>query len=118
MNDSGKAVRKAWDAWRRDNVGGRLVIVHDELERSLGTVVIRDNASGLSARGHNGLKSCLQHLKGIEGDWIRVGVGIGRPMSRDPEDVAKYVLRKMNAVEQAKVEGAAGEVLERLRSLG
>jgi PTH1 family peptidyl-tRNA hydrolase len=46
-----------------------------------------------------------------------VGVGIGRPVSREPNDVAKYVLKKMTPVERQKVEGAAEDVLNKLMAI-
>lgn len=90
------------------------MVVHDELEKPLGAISIRD-AAGLSARGHNGLKSILQHL-GKEG-FVRVGVGIGRPVSRDRDDVSRYVLKKMSSVEKERIEGAADDLIGRLRAL-
>lgn len=114
MNESGKAVRKAWDVWSRANAGGRLVVVHDELERPLGSV--RVVTGNLSPRGHNGLKSIIQHMGGV--GFVRVGVGIGRPVSRDPNDVASFVLKKMTPAEKMKVEGSVNEVVEVLRRLG
>ncbi|KAI4835230.1 peptidyl-tRNA hydrolase [Aureobasidium sp. EXF-8845] len=115
MNESGKGVNAAYRTWARENnMQGRLVVVHDELEKPLGSVTIRDK-EGLSARGHNGLKSCLASLGGVK--FVRVGVGIGRPVSREPNDVAKYVLKKMTPVERQKVEGAAEDVLNKLMAI-
>ena len=48
---------------------------------------------------------------------VRVGVGIGRPESRDPADVSRFVLRRMSERESRSVEGAAEEVLERLKGM-
>jgi PTH1 family peptidyl-tRNA hydrolase len=42
-------------------------------------------------RGHNGLKSISQELGGTK-DFLRIGIGIGRPEDRDPAVVAHYVL--------------------------
>ncbi|KAI4722104.1 peptidyl-tRNA hydrolase [Aureobasidium sp. EXF-10727] len=115
MNESGKGVSAAYRTWARENnAQGRLVVVHDELEKPLGSVTIRDK-EGLSARGHNGLKSCLASLGGVK--FVRVGVGIGRPVSREPNDVARYVLKKMTPVERQKVEGAAEDVLNKLLAI-
>lgn len=91
----------------------RLVIVHDELELGLGQVKVKMGSA--SAKGHNGLKSINGLLKGSE--YTRIGVGIGRPESRDPDTVANYVLRRMSGVERGKIEGSAGRVLEELRRL-
>ncbi|KAI4728105.1 peptidyl-tRNA hydrolase [Aureobasidium sp. EXF-10728] len=115
MNESGKGVSAAYRTWARENnTQGRLVVVHDELEKPLGSVTIRDK-EGLSARGHNGLKSCLASLGNVK--FVRVGVGIGRPVSREPNDVARYVLKKMTPVERQKVEGAAEDVLNKLLAI-
>lgn len=118
MNVSGVGVKKAYTAWlaevrRRTSPTqeGRLVVVHDELESALGKVTVRE--SGASARGHNGLKSCQQQLGGVK--WWRVGVGIGRPESRDPNVVSRYVLGKMRGEERSGLERAAPGVVDALR---
>lgn len=120
MNVSGVGVKKAYAAWlaelrRRTSPTqeGRLVVVHDELESALGKVSVRE--SGASARGHNGLKSCQQQLGGVK--WWRVGVGIGRPESRDPNVVSRYVLGKMSSQERNGLERGASGVVDALRAI-
>lgn len=120
MNVSGVGVKKAYTVWlaelrRRTDPAqeGRLVVVHDELESALGKVTVRE--SGASARGHNGLKSCQAQLGGVK--WWRVGVGIGRPESRDPNVVSRYVLGKMRGEERSGLERAAPGVVEALRGI-
>ncbi|KAI9850484.1 MAG: aminoacyl-tRNA hydrolase [Thelocarpon superellum] len=148
MNDSGRGVKAAWEHYRRENHASlpfstatrhndelnngedeegeeqiMLVVLHDELEAPLGKIKVRRPASGKkggggggSARGHNGLKSILAGLPDLR--FTRIGVGIGRPTSRDPDDVARYVLRKMTAAEKETLEGpVAGLVLQALRGL-
>lgn len=105
MNISGKAVAGAWKKY-----GGRLVVIHDEMELPLGRVKVSPGHMG--TKGHNGLKSMLTK------DYTRIGVGIGRPSSRDPEIVSAYVLRKMQGHERAKVEGCVDTVLAELRKMG
>lgn len=108
MNISGNSVKRAYNEWLRGirqsagnaTLEGRLVVVHDELESALGKITIRDG--GASAKGHNGIKSCQQTLGGVK--WWRVGVGIGRPESRDPNVVSKYVLGKMTSYQRAQLE--------------
>ena len=116
MNDSGKGVRSAWNNWSRTipDGQGRLVVIYDELERALGSVTVRTK-QGASAKGHNGLKSIMA----VMGDnpFVRIGVGIGRPESRQSDDVARYVLGKMTAIEKAKIEGAIEEVVRKLQEL-
>jgi PTH1 family peptidyl-tRNA hydrolase len=120
MNVSGNSVRKAYNEWLRGvrqmngaAAEGRLVVVHDELESELGKVTVRDGAA--SAKGHNGLKSCQQQLGGVK--WWRVGVGIGRPESRDPNVVSKYVLGKMTGFQRAALEKSALNVFKALESI-
>lgn len=119
MNVSGPALATAWRAFLKDLAGleekakARLVVLHDELEAPLGQIKVK---YGGSVKGHNGLKSCVSNLRGLE--FVRVGVGIGRPASRESGDVAAYVLRKMKPEEMRKIEGGVEEVLEVLDKLG
>ncbi|KAK5166253.1 uncharacterized protein LTR77_008514 [Saxophila tyrrhenica] len=119
MNESGKRVRAAWNTWSRalpsEGGDGRLVVVYDELERPLGSVTVRTNA-GASAKGHNGLKSIMATMAGK--GFVRIGVGIGRPESRESGVVSRYVLRKMTVSEKGQIEGAVEEVVGRLGELG
>lgn len=50
-------------------------------------------------RGHNGLKSISQELGGYK-DFLRIGIGIGRPEDRDPNVVARYVLGNFEREEE------------------
>jgi PTH1 family peptidyl-tRNA hydrolase len=118
MNVSGPVIASAYKAFVRtvpvdDRADARLVVLHDELESPLGKIRVR---VGGSAKGHNGLKSVMQALGGRE--FVRIGVGIGRPESRERGDVAEYVLRKMRREEIEVVRERAREVvrvLDRLR---
>ena len=83
-----------------------LVVVHDELEEELGVVKILP--WDRSPRGHNGVKSVHKSLserfdKEIS-PWARVVVGIGRPISREPEEVASFVLGKLSRHNKAVME--------------
>jgi PTH1 family peptidyl-tRNA hydrolase len=121
MNISGSSVQRAYNEWLRGirqaagsaTLEGRLVVVHDELESALGKVTIRDG--GASAKGHNGIKSCQQSLGGVK--WWRVGVGIGRPESRDPNVVSKYVLGKMTSYQRAQLEKTTIPVYKALEDI-
>jgi len=121
MNVSGTGVKKAYSEWLRgirqasgsNTLEGRLVVVHDELESALGKITIRDGAA--SAKGHNGIKSCQQQLGGIK--WWRVGVGIGRPESRDPNVVSKYVLGKMTSFQRGALEKCTVPVYKALEEI-
>jgi len=117
MNVSGKGVQAAYRTWSKQNpVGeeGRLVIVHDELEKPLGAVTLR-TTRGASARGHNGIKSIMATMGGTP--FARIGIGIGRPISREKDEVSRYVLKKMTPAEKSTIEGCVEEVVEKLKQL-
>jgi len=85
MNNSGKVIPflnkqgiKAED----------ILVVHDELEYPFGKIKIR---FGGSARGHNGLRSIIQHCGK---DFYRLRFGIGRPEKK--EMVGSYVLQNFS----------------------
>lgn len=116
MNMSGKDVRSAWTSWSKNYSDGeaRLVVVHDELEKALGAVSLK-TAQGSSAKGHNGLKSIMSVLG--KTPFVRIGIGIGRPESRTSDDVARYVLKKMTAMEKGRIEDSVDVVIEKLKQL-
>ncbi|PYH94940.1 peptidyl-tRNA hydrolase, partial [Aspergillus ellipticus CBS 707.79] len=103
-----------------------LVILHDELESPLGKVrVKRGGPEKASLRGHRGLISTFESLRGkglyppkggsSDLSVLRIGVGIGRPDTRNRGDVADYVLAEMNPKELAAVRAAAvGPVMDAL----
>ncbi|KAF2012890.1 peptidyl-tRNA hydrolase [Aaosphaeria arxii CBS 175.79] len=115
MNVSGPSVRSAWTTFlaqqKSKGHNARLVILHDELESKLGHVTIRQGVA--SPKGHNGIKSCQASLRDTE--FWRIGVGIGRPESRDPAVVSKYVLGKMTVREEQAMQDASFHVLKALR---
>jgi PTH1 family peptidyl-tRNA hydrolase len=106
MNDSGRAVA----AVLKDAYGtvAELIVVHDELDLSLGTVRVK---LGGGHGGHNGLRSLIEYLGSP--DFIRVRIGIGRPaLNRDPAD---YVLSPFLAEEHPAASGAVARAAEAVR---
>ena len=128
----------------RSGYPATLVILHDELESPLGKIRVKRGGPELaSLRGHRGLISVLESLRGKglypsrpahmqghqqnrksrRGDAakdevlprdlsiLRVGIGIGRPPSREKNAVADYVLTEMNADELGAVQKAAEPVV-------
>jgi PTH1 family peptidyl-tRNA hydrolase len=74
----------------------QILVVHDELEKPFGTLLLR---FGGSARGHNGLRSII----GLVGkDFWRLRFGIGRPERK--EDVSHYVLSDFNKQEAQELQ--------------
>lgn len=89
MNLSGESVRPAQ---KQLNVTPeRVLVVHDELDLSFGTVRLKQGG-GLA--GHNGLKSINAFLKTPE--FPRVRVGIGRPAADDRRPIRDWILRPMD----------------------
>lgn len=119
MNLSGPALLKAWKNFSSIHglASSGLVVLHDELELPLGQLKVKSGNS--SAKGHNGIKSVQASLQGaglldrLGPNFVRVGVGIGRPVSRERDDVSQYVLGGMTSSEKEKIESAV-DVLERL----
>jgi PTH1 family peptidyl-tRNA hydrolase len=81
MNDSGKVIPYLFKKGVNQQ---EIIVVHDEMEKKLGTVSSR---LGGSARGHNGLKSVINFGAG---DCWRIRCGIDRPINK--EDVPDFVL--------------------------
>lgn len=73
MNLSGESVQPAMRFFKVELA--RVLVVHDELDLPFGTVRLK---KGGGAAGHNGLRSIIQHCGGP--DFLRVRVGIGRPL--------------------------------------
>ena len=119
MNVSGKPIAAAYKAFVTDlppneRPSAKLVVLHDEMESPLGKIKMK---VGGSARGHNGIKDIMKALGGA--DFVRIGVGIGRPESRESSDVARFVMQKMTTGEMIRVKDGAEEalvVLEKIRS--
>ncbi|KAK9450837.1 peptidyl-tRNA hydrolase-domain-containing protein [Limtongia smithiae] len=92
MNTSGPAVLNALH-WSQRHFGvGQvtLVVLHDEMSLPVGKISAR---IGGSTRGHNGLKSIVSRIPAK--DFVKLSIGIDRPVSHDPNDVAEYVLSKI-----------------------
>lgn len=107
MNVSGTFVGKAWREMLRqhDPSSLSLVIVHDEMELKFGSV--RLTAWDRSHKGHNGIRSVKKHLsqeKYPDSPFVRMALGIGRPLERDPDTVSKYVLAPVSQEQRLVLE--------------
>lgn len=105
-NDAGRSAGPARGALHVDL--DRIVVVHDEIDLPFGEVRPR---LGGGLAGNNGLKSLKRELGSA--DFHRVRVGVGRPDSTDPEEVAGYVLghfREPDSEVRGLVERAAAAV--------
>ena len=112
MNLSGDSVAEFMRFHRIDPE--ELLVVHDELELSLGTAGLK-RGGGLG--GHNGLRSIRDRLS--TADFLRFRIGIGRP---DHDDVAGYVLSDFGSEERELLETvvipAAASIVERVMADG
>jgi peptidyl-tRNA hydrolase, PTH1 family len=121
MNISGQGTLKAWRAFTAlypasDDAVTALVLLHDELESAPGTVKLRRGES--SPKGHNGIKSVQAALKSAAmlpaiGDrFLKIGLGIGRPLSREKDDVSAWVLGQLTGPEKQKLEAATESLIK------
>ncbi|KAM9446638.1 peptidyl-tRNA hydrolase [Clarias gariepinus] len=91
MNVNGVSVAKA--ASKFSIRAEHIVLVHDELDKPIGKLAIKH---GGSARGHNGVRSCIDSLRNDV--MPRLRIGIGRPPGNTPVD--KHVLGRFSKEEQ------------------
>ncbi|XP_064249373.1 peptidyl-tRNA hydrolase isoform X1 [Passer domesticus] len=95
MNLNGLSVASAAEIY---SLGPQdIYLVHDDLDKALGKVAIK---LGGSARGHNGVQSCISALQSNE--MTRLRIGIGRP--EGDVTVPDYVLSLFSAGEREKLE--------------
>jgi PTH1 family peptidyl-tRNA hydrolase len=85
MNEAGRAVGPARGELRVEL--DRILVLHDEIDLPFGEIRTR---LGGGLAGHNGLKSLKASLGSP--DFHRVRIGVGRPLTSDPDRVAAYVL--------------------------
>jgi len=114
MNVSGPAISKAWKEYKSiasvaDLAYTHLIILHDELEKPLGKIKFKKDGS---AAGHRGLLSIKESLPNQS--IFKIGVGIGRPDSRDKEDVSDYVLGKLTRREKDVLEDKVVGLVEKM----
>jgi peptidyl-tRNA hydrolase, PTH1 family len=86
-----------------------LIVIHDDLDIPFGRVKLKE---GGGHAGHNGLRSMLQELGG--GQFVRVRVGIGRPLHGDAAD---YVLSSFSRDELAALPPLLDGVVNLLKLL-
>ncbi len=107
MNLSGRSVSSAL-RYHKLSIE-ELVIIHDDLDIPFGQIKIK---KGGGHGGHNGLRSLIQELGGA--DFIRVRVGIGRPIRGDSAD---YVLSQFSREEMAELSDLLDRIVDCLHLL-
>ena len=88
MNLSGESVRAALDYYKLPL--SELLVIYDDVSMPLGQLRIRLKGS---AGGHNGIKSIIAHLGGMDFPRIKCGVGAAGPQT----DLADHVLGHFDA---------------------
>ncbi|XP_036769754.2 probable peptidyl-tRNA hydrolase [Manis pentadactyla] len=110
MNANGRSVAQAAELFGL--TAEEVYLVHDELDKPLGKLALK---LGGSARGHNGVRSCISCLN--SNAMPRLRVGIGRPTHADA--VQAYVLGCFSPAEQELLppllERAADLLLDHIR---
>uniref|UniRef100_A0A0P6JD72 peptidyl-tRNA hydrolase n=1 Tax=Heterocephalus glaber TaxID=10181 RepID=A0A0P6JD72_HETGA len=91
MNANGRSVARAAELFGL--TAEEVYLVHDELDKPLGKLALK---LGGSARGHNGVRSCISCLNSSA--MPRLRVGIGRPVH--PGTVEGHVLGYFSPEEQ------------------
>ncbi len=90
MNLSGESVQKVAHFYKIETKD--IVVIHDELDIPFGAIRFK---LGGGHGGHNGLKSIDAY---VGAEYIRVRVGIGKPLSKD--EVSDYVLSPFSKEQQ------------------
>ncbi|KAL9625363.1 MAG: hypothetical protein Q9160_000426 [Pyrenula sp. 1 TL-2023] len=114
MNNSGPGVLKAYQHFIREKASEDpdttigLVVLHDELDSKPGDIRVRRGKA--SHNGHNGIRSVMASLQGSglqeKGHGLlRIGIGIGRPNGRSPDEVVPYVLERPDRTQLARIQG-------------
>ncbi|XP_037536104.1 probable peptidyl-tRNA hydrolase [Nematolebias whitei] len=95
MNVNGVSVAKA--AAKYGVQPEDVLLVHDELDKPLGKIALKH---GGSARGHNGVRSCVDCLQ--TDVMRRLRVGIGRPSGKT--SVERHVLSRFTSEEKTTLD--------------
>jgi len=107
MNLSGRSVAEALRFYKLSL--SDLIVIHDDLDIPFGKVRLKE---GGGHGGHNGLRSLAQELGSP--DYLRVRVGIGRPLHGD---VANYVLANFSKEEMDGLMGVLDGTIDAMEML-
>jgi PTH1 family peptidyl-tRNA hydrolase len=109
MNNSGVALRAAIDYYRE--TAENIIVIHDEIELPFGEFRLK---FGGGHKGHNGLRSIIQHTG--TSDFHRLRFGVGRPPHPDMA-VADYVLSDFTDDELRRIGEILPAILDALAGL-
>ncbi len=109
MNKSGLAVSEAVNYYNTSPED--LIAVHDEIELPFGEIRTK---TGGGHKGHNGLRSIIQHIDSA--DFNRIRIGVGRPGNPNI-DVADYLLSDFTDEELARIKELAPQIINLILTL-
>jgi peptidyl-tRNA hydrolase, PTH1 family len=107
MNESGINIGKICKAFHIDKTN--VLILHDCMELEVGKVQI--TSSEFSYRGHNGLKSIGEHLRG-PGYFQRIAIGIGRPTNNTDWVLKGFTEQEREEFIQLKTQETVSESID------
>ncbi|KAL5011294.1 hypothetical protein ScPMuIL_009845 [Solemya velum] len=105
MNVNGTSVSRT--AHHFDVPSENIFLVHDDIDKKLGKIVIKE---GGSANGHNGVRSVMNSLRADVMPRFRIGVD--RPSTKS--EVAEYVLSNFNPSERDTVRKVINECVDKV----
>jgi PTH1 family peptidyl-tRNA hydrolase len=106
MNDSGRSISAAARFFKVPI--DAVAVLHDDVDLELGRLQAR---AGGGLAGHNGLRSIAQALGGA--DFLRLRIGVGRPLRGDQRPVADFVLSPFEPHEDRdEIVGRAADAVE------
>lgn len=108
MNASGRVVAPL--VHRHLQSGERLIVAHDDIDLPLGTMRLKHQGGDA---GHRGIRSIIQTLQ--SGEFIRLRLGIGRPLSR--EEIVDYVLTPFTVEETERADEMIDAAVAKLEHL-
>lgn len=98
MNLSGFAVVRAAGFYRIPPED--IAVIHDDIDLPLGRVIVK---AGGGDGGHRGVRSVIEQLGTRE--FVRIRIGVGRPVGPGPE-VVDYVLQRFSDAEEMDLSDA------------
>ncbi len=108
MNNSGIAVKKALKKYNLEDISKELILIHDDLDISLGEYKIQ---FGTSPKCHYGVKSVEDHLG--TADFMRIRIGVDSRKDRKiPGE--KYVLTNFSEDEKVSLFESVDSALKEL----
>lgn len=110
MNLSGQSVQSAMAFLKIEPAD--VLVLHDELDLAFADVRIK---VGGGHAGHNGLRSLIEQIGSTE--FVRVRIGVGRPLPGFRGEVADYVLSSFDPSERAQLDDVVARSVDAVRKI-